>query len=352
MEDTTRKYTVDEAVAIYKNSLLSDNKDREYLKVKISTAGEGKPFIKQLQSFNSLWGNCKFYINENIPECDLWVIYGGLKEKESVSVPSDMVLFITTEPETVHRYNKKFLQQFSSVLTSQESIQHPHTIHQQQALPWWVGYTINTEDTTYNKTYTELKNSTTPQKEKLASIIVSNKTFTPGHKKRYAFAQKLKKELGSEIDFYGIGENIINDKWDAIAPYKYHITLENNSTKNYFTEKLSDTFLAESYPLYYGCTNIYDYFPVGSLTTIDIEKEDIAIEKIRSILHSDTYEKSINSLYTAKNLILDTYQIFPMIHAYILEHHTQKEKIIITLTPEKESIVFSFLRKIKKYIQI
>src|SRR6185436_3361227 len=130
------------------------------------------------------------------------------------------------------------------------------------------------------------------KKDKVLSIVVSNKTFTKGHKKRFDFLQKIEKELGDTIDIFGFGFKTIEDKWDAIAPYKYHIAIENASYNDYWTEKLSDAFLGQTHPIYYGCPNIYDYFPKNSLSVIDIEKPDEAIEKIKGIIRSNTYEES------------------------------------------------------------
>jgi hypothetical protein len=65
-------------------------------------------------------------------------------------------------------------------------------------------------------------------KTKLASVVCSSQTITAGHKLRIRFIDKLKARLGDDVDIYGRGFNPIADKWDAIAPYKYHIVLENS----------------------------------------------------------------------------------------------------------------------------
>jgi predicted PilT family ATPase len=174
---------------------------------------------------------------------------------------------------------------------------------------------------TYEKTYDELKSISTLNKDKLISIIVSDKSFTKGHRSRVKFVKKLKKELGEDIDIFGKGYNEIVDKWEAIAPYKYTIVIENSSYNNYWTEKLADAFLGQSYPVYYGCKNIYDYFPEDSLSLIDIRKSDKAIKKIREIIDNNLYEKSLDNIKKSKDLILDKYQLFPMIYKY-----TQKYK--------------------------
>lgn len=318
------------------------------LKIKISTASTGKPFMRQLPSIMPIWDNCEFFINEDIPECDFWVVYGGLEKEESVLVPKENTIFITNEPPSVKKYHKNFINQFESIITCHE-IKHKNVIHTQQSLPWWIGHKIGTSTETYSKTYDELKSIKKTYKTKTISLIASNKTFTKGHKKRYKFLKILEKTLGKEIDIYGIGFNPINDKWDAIAPYKYHIVIENSSYNDYFTEKLSDSFLGLSYPIYYGCPNIYDYFSKDSLSLININKPDEAVKIIRQIIENNQYEKSLKDLEISKDLILDKYQLFPALCNYVNKNIKNEEKISITLKPEKKD---SFKKIIKKIIKI
>jgi hypothetical protein len=311
------------------------------LKIKISTAGAGKPFIKQLRSFSYTWDNCQFFINEEIPECDLWVVYGGLGKQESTLCSPDKTLFITNEPPSVKIYQNKFLKQFGAIITCHKNIRHPNVIFNQQALPWWVGHKVyadSRDDTEYSKTYDELKSMRPIQKTKLLSVIVSNKTFTRGHEERLVFMEKLTEALGSDIDVFGFGSNTIEDKWDAIAPYKYHIVLENSAYYNYWTEKLADAFLGQSYPIYYGCPNIYDYFSPSALSIIDINNPENAIDVIKKIITSKKYESSVKDVEIAKNLILDKYQIFPMLCEYANTYRAQRDKIYLTLKPEQATV--------------
>jgi len=98
-------------------------------------------------------------------------------------------------------------------------------------------------------------------KSKLMSVITSSKDFTEGHQKRLNFVRRLKDYFGEDIDVFGRGIREVDDKWDAISPYKYHIALENSVYPHYWTEKLGDVYLSGAYPIYYGCLNLEDYFP-------------------------------------------------------------------------------------------
>jgi len=87
----------------------------------------------------------------------------------------------------------------------------------------------------------------------------------------------VKDYFGERIDIFGRGINEIEDKWDALDRYKYHIALENSVVEDYWTEKLSDAYLAGCYPIYYGCPNIEKYFDISSLARINITQSDPVI---------------------------------------------------------------------------
>ncbi len=320
------------------------------LHIKLSTAGGGTPFIKQAPNMRPIWGNCEFFINQDIPECDLWVVYGGIGKIETVR--TSRTLLITNEPPSVKTYTKTFTDQFDAVLTC-HTIKHPQVIHSQQALPWWIGHKMKSDgsdDVQYEKTYDELIALPTPPKTKLLSIIVSNKSFTKGHRQRYAFAQFLKQALADDIDIFGI-DKPLEDKWDAIAPYKYHIVIENSSLDNYWTEKLADTFLGESYPIYYGAPNIGNYFSSHAYTAIDIAKPQEALTIIKNLIKSTVYEESVTALAEAKQLVLNQYQLFPVLAEYVNNLSARGEKVQTTLAPESQSSIVKSIKWLWKKIR-
>ena len=49
----------------------------------------------------------------------------------------------------------------------------------------------------------------------------------------------------------------------------FHICIENVSKKYYFSEKLIGCFLCKSIPVYFGCTNISDYFDTKGMFIVD-----------------------------------------------------------------------------------
>ena len=175
----------------------------------------------------------------------------------------------------------------------------------------------------------------TIKKSKLISVISSNKSFTPGHENRLEFVEVLRRHFGAQVDVFGKGFNEIEDKWEALAPYKYHIVLENSSFKDYWTEKLADAYLAFCYPIYFGCPNIYDYFDASMLSVIDIAKPDQAVEEIEKCLAADEYEARIERLKKARHRILNEYNIFAVISNYIQNHQRKQQYSIFRNHPTR-----------------
>ena len=326
------------------------------IKIKISTDGASS-LVRQTPNESGAWKNCRFFINEPIEKCDWWVVFEGVSKSEQTICPVSHTILITGEPSGIKKYPKKFLNQFATVITSQRNIHHRNPIFSQQALPWFVGYKFNFKersvDSGHDKNYDELKGMISPEKTKKLSIVVSNKKNTPGHEQRMLFVQELQEHFKDRIDIFGRGHKEISDKWDGLAPYQYTICIENGSYPDYWTEKLSDAYLAGSYPFYYGCTNINKYFPKGSYTEINIKKPDEAIALIEKTIQENTYEKSMKELAEAKNLCLDTYNIFPVICDFVNKNKDENKNIKkIVILPERNfKTIQNFLQRIKNSVK-
>lgn len=324
----------------------------EKIKVKISTNSPTWPLIKQTPNMKGIWEGNQFFINDATSECDWWIIYDGLLKEEKVDCPKDNTILFTAEPPSIKKYDKKFLKQFGLIATNHPKIKGKNIIRTQTALPWYIGWNVKDNSlNVYDKNYDELKNSSYNKKTKLLSTVSSGKTGTSGHRKRLNFVLKAKEHFGNKIDVFGAKVNKVADKWDAIAPYRYHIVIENSVCPDYWTEKLADVYLSDSYPIYFGCSNITDYFSADSLSIIDINKPEEALEIIEKAIASDSFEKSKESRKKAKNLILDKYQLFPLITSIIKERQTKTEKIPITIRPEiikNKNIILRILSKISK----
>ncbi|MFH0892355.1 MAG: glycosyltransferase family 10 [Candidatus Falkowbacteria bacterium] len=325
------------------------------LRIKITTNFPHWPLIRQTPESKGVWGNCRFFINDDaIGQCDYWVIIDGLRKIETADCPPKNTILITSEPPGKKKYKRTFVNQFNTIITS-HYLNRSNTINSQQALPWMVGWKYEPGDKNQNytqKSYDDLKAADNIEKTKLISAISSDKAYTRGLKQRIKFIKILKKHFVGKIDIYGRNLNTFADKWDVIAPYKYHIVLENSAQNDYWTEKLSDCFLAGAYPIYYGCPNIFHYFSKGSLAPINISKPAEAIKIIDRTIEGGLYERSVAEIKKAKNLILDKYNLFPMLCDLIekMPLFTENSKRAVTLFPES-MLSGTFVEKISNRLK-
>lgn len=239
-----------------------------------------------------------------------------VKSRTEFDVPQANTLLLMSEPWSVVKFPRRYTDQFGMVYSCQECVRHKHIAYGPAAIPWFVGVDLHKKRTLEYAdviTYDALRNSKLPQKTREMSIIVSNKTFSAGHLKRFHFVRKLKQRYGDRIDFFGKDFKPVVDKWDALAPYKYTIAIENSSERFYFTEKIMDGFLAGCHVVYNGCTNIGDYFPQPAMTRLDIDDFEAACRTIDGLLNSDTYEKSVPDIVNARQRTLDDYNFLHII---------------------------------------
>ena len=93
-------------------------------------------------------------------------------------------------------------------------------------------------------------------------------------------------------------------KEEVFANSMFNIAIENFSHRGYFTEKLLDCFLFKSIPIYWGCSNIEDYF--NSQGIIKFENVDDFIQitkeleeshyKILDVVLEDNYQRALQYL--------------------------------------------------------
>lgn len=291
----------------------------ELKKIKVSIPGEmSKLDISQfIENKDNRIGNIKFFINDDdIKEADAWfVIEDPIRNNETCIVPKENIFYFSAEASyPIGWYDDpkkyaKFFSQFSKVISC-----HP-VIHKNFELePPYLPWAINSNHGTFYKNHTRdfhyFKTSDLPKKTKLISVICSNQEFQASHKLRLRFVENLKKHFGDQLDWYGNGINSVSEKWEAIAPYKYHVVLEGQSRNSIITEKIGDAYLGGAYPIYWGAPNIDKYFPNSPRQDIDILNFSETTKVIESILKSSKYENSINEILKAKNIVINDFNFF------------------------------------------
>ena len=155
-----------------------------------------------------------------------------------------------------------------------------------------------------------------PIKNKLMSIMVSSKIYAPGHKYRHVLVEHILKS-GYPIDIYGNGTNIygnganmnrkmyhnnknvdsrIKGVFTNLEPYEnytFHICIENYQTNAYFSEKISNSLLCGTTPIYWGCTNILQMFPMNVIMLTGNIIQDMTLLR-DIILNPNKYVANIN----------------------------------------------------------
>ena len=283
-------------------------------------------------------------------DVDFLVVYDGLSSSIRTRLPRDQTLAILPEPPSVKRYHKAFLAQFGHVVTVDPRIEHPGRLPSWSTMDWFYGIEFSEHGaipTLGSLDEISLDSEATP-KTRLVSTVVSDKAFTAGQRFRIEFVAELSSLLGNRFDVFGRGFNPVADKRDAIAPYQFHIALENDCVPHYFTEKLLDSYLGGAFPIYRGAPNIHNYFPVGSLALIPESFTPREAAAFTANFVEKTDMSSIaQQVRQAKSLTLSRYNMFEEIFRLVQQFQQvsrPSEPSVRHIRPETPSLGSSIVR--------
>jgi len=188
--------------------------------------------------------------------------------------------------------------------------------------------------------YDELKRLMPIGKSKRLSCILSSKNKCKGHRVRHKFAKKMCEKYPEDFNLYGtiaqcpefkkfnVNEKDVQNitklgkrgnflsKENSLYDYMFHLTMENVVMKNYFTEKITDALLMWNLPIYWGCSNIFDFLPKKSVIMFDAENLNEA-DRVIDIIDSETYSDALRDIAIARDLILDKYNFCNILHESI-----------------------------------
>jgi len=279
-----------------------------------STLDKALGFKYQSPQNKAEWGSCVFTFNPLEKEYDWLVIIDDIPKitpgkAERLSCPKENTILVTTEPSSITRYGRAFAKQFHYLITNQEEkiLPHPNAIRSQTGMLWF-----------YGKDYDSIVSVTHPNKTKKLSTICSNKQQGHTlHKLRYEFT-KIMEERIPELERFGRGFRWIETKAEALDDYEFHVAIENHYAPHVWTEKLADAFLGFTVPIYYGCPNVYDYFPKDSLIQFDIYDVEGSIAKIKEIISIEgEYERRLPAVKEARRRVIEEYNLLAMINKIV-----------------------------------
>lgn len=278
------------------------------IRIAFVTKHESWPFWRQMPEHLR-----SAFTFEATDDADFLVVYDGIAKSVRTPLPLERTLAILPEPPSVKRYNREFLAQFGHVLTVDPRIEHPGRQLGWSTMNWFYGIEFTQRGASpslASLAEIRLDSETTP-KNRLASVVVSDKAFTKGQRFRIRFVTELVSLLGSGLDVFGRGSNPIADKRDAIAPYRFHIALENDCIPHYFTEKLLDSYLGGAFPIYRGAPNINEYFLPECFVQIPESLTPREAAKFSAnAIHQIDVDSRAQQLRHAKRLTLSRFNVF------------------------------------------
>ena len=186
-----------------------------------------------------------------------------------------------------------------------------------------------------SKTYNQLKTDVVIKNKEfdgIISTVLSAKYYDTGHIMRIDFIKYLETK---NLPVHVFGDN----KWEyvnykgslpsfqkdnAMFPYKYVFNVENNSIKNYYTEKLIDGILAECLVFYSGCYNVKEYIDERAFVYLELSNFDDDYTKIKNAIDNNLWEERLPYIKEAKKKILDYLQFFPRLERIINKTEDQK----------------------------
>lgn len=131
-------------------------------------------------------------------------------------------------------------------------------------------------------------------KIKKLSIISSYKKITKGHKLRHSLIEsKL-----INMDVFGRGYRPIENKITALKDYRFSLIIENESSNNWFTEKLIDCLVTGTVPVFWGCPNIHEFFDtrgfilfnnINQIPGIEAECNEIVYKNLLPFIKKNYY---------------------------------------------------------------
>jgi hypothetical protein len=144
-------------------------------------------------------------------------------------------------------------------------------------------------------------------KQFLVSHVRGNLLKTYGHTHRFEYHDRSQKELNipyrswETAGIREIEETCAVAKCELFGDAQFGVVIENTSHRGYFTEKIIEMFLLKTIPVYWGCSNIGDFFNMDGIITFD--NVDDLIYKLNN-LDENYYNNHLDAINENYNLAL------------------------------------------------
>lgn len=290
---------------------------------KLAFIGNGEPpgklleiFRKQTPGRSGCWGQLQGI--DNYQNADYFMVIDDLPGNLKGVNPAKCV-FLGTHPETLKAYRNT---------SHYKCLARTDVKDHVGMLEWWINFD-----------YDYLKALQPPTKIKSLGAIISDsasdkshwmrrdwltrftakdltfdlhgriKPFTPGMNKYYRGVCGSWDPRGAAASG---GNDHMSGKEQVYLEHKYMLEFDNIGV-NYFSERVLDCMLLWAMPLYWG-GNLHSYLPADSFRYLNINGDGTDVV---DIANSDFYEKHIDDLAKARNILLDELQLWPRTHKLI-----------------------------------
>lgn len=274
-------------------------------------------------------GDCEFIFDREARSYDWLVAYDDVPPaagqsrstaSEVLGCPSRNTLLITTEPSSIKVYGRGFSAQFGHVLTSQPPWALPHRVrHFQHAANHWfygsaAGRWMSRADLVRGPLHADKRDG--------ISVVHSPKRQRHTlHARRFGFIEAMRMQL-PEMQVFGRGERAMEDKAEALAPFRYHLAVENHLGLHHITEKLTDAFLGRCLTFYAGAPNAADYFPADSFVPIDIRDPAGTADRIRAAMAGDEWTRRLPAIEEARRRVIEEQNLFAVVRRIVSDNRT------------------------------
>lgn len=298
---------------------MSDSSTRP-THVKFLSRLDPREWLRYFPAEDGRWQGCQFLFDRDARDYDWLVVYDDVppaqgqsrdNAREVLSCAPENTLLVTTEPASIKTYGRGFAAQFEHVLTSQPpwALPHPRRHYQQAANHWFFG----SAPEHWMARADFVRGPAAEDKTREISVVYSPKRqWHTLHAQRFEFIEAMRQRL-PEMAVFGRGATPMADKAVALAPFRYHLAVENYIGPHHITEKLTDAFLGRCLPFYVGAPNATTYFPEGSFIPIDIRDPDAAVQRIHAAIRNDEWTKRLPDIEEARRRVLEEHHIFAVV---------------------------------------
>lgn len=291
----------------------------------LAFVGNGEPparlleiFRKQTPGSKGEWGSLRGI--DNYKHADYFMVIDFLPSHLGID-PAKCV-FLNAHPETlVKSYKDMSRYRCLKKVDAKDGLGF---------LEWWIKYD-----------YDYLKALKPPVKTKNLGSIVSNAQTDRSHILRLDWLKRFTKRDGLDFNLHGRiqpstpgmsryyrgvcgsgdrrgaaasgGNDHMSGKEQVYLDHKYMLEFDNIG-KHYFSERVLDCMLLWAMPIYFGGQSVHKYLPPESFRYLNINGDG---KDVLDIVNSGFYEKHIDDLSKARNILLDNLQLWPKTHHLI-----------------------------------